>query len=80
MKDGSGKIHVPAVTVESVLDTTGAGDFWAAGFLFGCLSGKSLLSCGRYGAILGGYVVQTMGTHLSDSVWDVIVGKIKNIS
>ena len=32
-KDGE-SIHVPAVMAENVLDTTGAGDFWAAGFLY----------------------------------------------
>ena len=75
MKDGSGKIHVPAVPVDRVLDTTGAGDFWAAGFLYGYLNGCDLPTCGRFGSILGGHVVQCMGTHLEDEVWENIVKK-----
>ena len=80
MKDGSGKIHVPALPVEQLLDTTGAGDFWGAGFLYGYLNGRGLSICGRFGAILGGYVVQCMGTQLKDEVWNGIVEKIKKIS
>ena len=75
LKDGSGKIHVPAVPVDTVLDTTGAGDFWAAGFLYGYLNGLDLATCGRFGAILGGHVVQCMGTRLEDEVWEDIVKK-----
>ena len=75
MKDGTGKIHVPADSVEHVLDTTGAGDFWAAGFLYGYLNGRDLPTCGRYGSILGGHVVQSMGTHLEEEVWVGIVKK-----
>lgn len=61
--------HVPATFVEQVIDTTGAGDFWAAGFLFGLLSGKSLQECGTIGALLGGAVVAYEGTALPENQW-----------
>lgn len=61
--------HVPATFVEQVIDTTGAGDFWAAGFLYGLLSGKSLQESGSIGALLGGAVVACEGTSLSENQW-----------
>ncbi len=61
--------HIPAVPVPKVVDTTGAGDFWAAGFLFGMLSGLSLQQSGGLGAILGGTVVATEGTAVLDEQW-----------
>ena len=61
--------HVPATVVEQVVDTTGAGDFWAAGFLYGLLSGKSMQESGTIGALLGGAVVACEGTALSENQW-----------
>ncbi len=61
--------HIPAVPVSKVVDTTGAGDFWAAGFLFGMLSGLSLRQSGELGAILGGTVVATEGTAVGEKKW-----------
>jgi len=61
--------HIPAVPVQKVVDTTGAGDFWAAGFLFGQLSGCTLQQSGGLGAVLGGTVVACEGTALPDKQW-----------
>ncbi len=61
--------HTPAVPVQKVVDTTGAGDFWAAGFLFGQLSGFTLQQSGGLGAMLGGTVVACEGTALPDKQW-----------
>ena len=57
---------MPAVSVDRVVDTTGAGDFWAAGFLFGDLTGKDLQTAGAYGAKLGAAVVQQMGAVIAE--------------
>lgn len=64
-----GCCHIPAISVANVVDTTGAGDFWAAGFLFGMLSGLSLQHSGGLGAMLGGTVVACEGTALADEQW-----------
>ena len=58
---GDGVITVPAETVERVLDTTGAGDLFASGFLFGYTSGKSLAECGRLGSIAAAEVISHVG-------------------
>ena len=55
-------IHtVPAAPVASVVDTTGAGDLFAAGFLRGLTQGKDLTSCARIGAIAAAEVISHVG-------------------
>jgi sugar/nucleoside kinase (ribokinase family) len=54
-------LRVPAMPVERVIDTTGAGDLFAAGFLHGLTSGHDLESCGRYGAIAAAEVIGHVG-------------------
>lgn len=79
LKDGRGSVHVPAFLTDKAIDTTGAGDFWAAGFLYGHLRGHSLAVCGRIGALLGKHVVQYLGASLPHVAWDEIMNEIKNI-
>lgn len=55
------RLTVPAVQVERVLDTTGAGDLFAAGFLFGLTSGRSLRECGELGSIAAAEVISHVG-------------------
>jgi sugar/nucleoside kinase (ribokinase family) len=52
---------VPAIEIERLVDTTGAGDLYAAGFLFGYTSGRSLADCGRLGSLAAGIVIQQIG-------------------
>lgn len=54
------------------VDTTGAGDLWAAGFLFGLVSGFTLEKAGEIGSACGYEVCQTIGTHIPDDGWDRI--------
>jgi sugar/nucleoside kinase (ribokinase family) len=54
-------VDVAAEHVEHVLDTTGAGDLFASGFLFGYTSGKSLEDCGRLGSIAAAEVITHVG-------------------
>ncbi len=67
---------IAPVPVDRVVDTTGAGDLWAAGFLFGQTQGKSLADCAKVGSILGAAVVQQRGSVLPDSVWERILREI----
>jgi sugar/nucleoside kinase (ribokinase family) len=54
------------------LDSTGAGDLWASGFLFGLVNGKPLSECGRLGSILGYEVCQVMGANIAEAGWQRI--------
>lgn len=56
------EVHeVPAAPVERVIDTTGAGDLFAAGFLFGLTRGRPLPECARIGAIAAAEVISHYG-------------------
>ena len=59
------------------IDTTGAGDLWAAGFIFGQYTGKDLKISGEFGARLGSEVVQILGASIPDERWEEIKKTIK---
>ena len=54
-------LHVPARPVDRVLDTTGAGDLFAAGFLYGFTRQASLAECAGFGAIAAAEVISHVG-------------------
>lgn len=54
-------IRVAPVAPKQLVDTTGAGDSYAAGFLFGLTEGKPLAECGRLGSIAASEVISHMG-------------------
>ena len=56
----------------SALDTTGAGDLWASGFLFGLLNGYPIEKCGELGSACGYEVCQVMGAHIPEEGWNRI--------
>lgn len=72
IRQGEQVYKIAAIPIENVVDTTGAGDFWAAGFLYGYLNVLSMELCGQMGSILGGNVVSQLGAELSDDKWNVI--------
>jgi len=60
-----------------VIDTTGAGDLWAAGFLYGWSKQFEITHCARIGSILGAAVVQVQGSVLPEHIWDDILDEIQ---
>ena len=69
IKQGSEVLHVGIMAAAKRVDTTGAGDFYAAGFLAGMCEGLSLRQCGTLGAIAAGKVIEIVGTTLSKEAW-----------
>lgn len=58
----SGQLHeISAYPVEKVVDTTGAGDQYAAGFLFGLSQGRPLPICGQLGSLAAAEVIDHYG-------------------
>jgi len=58
---GGEHAEVPAEPIEQVVDTTGAGDLFAAGFLFGHVRGKALAECLKLGAICAAEIISHYG-------------------
>jgi len=74
--DQEGVLHpIAAFPVAQAIDTTGAGDLWAAGFLYGWLRGMDLPTCGHFGSFIGAEVVQVMGTVLPEDRWGEVLAE-----
>lgn len=78
IRKGTEYIHVDAPDVEVVTDTTGAGDYFAAGFLYGLSMGQPLERCAQIGTLLAGEVIQVVGTELESSTWEKLKLLIQN--
>jgi len=70
--DRAGVVHVPPPTVVKPVDTTGAGDGFAGGFLAAWLQGKALPECARWGALVGAEVVATVGAQVPTARWSEV--------
>ena len=67
---GDRTIVQPATPVAEVVDTTGAGDAYCAGFLFGWANGESLEECARLGTLSGSAVIQQVGARIEPGALD----------
>jgi sugar/nucleoside kinase (ribokinase family) len=65
---GEDRIVIAAEPVAKLVDTTGAGDLYAAGFLLGCARGLPLPVCGRLGSIAAAEVIQHLGARPEQSL------------
>jgi sugar/nucleoside kinase (ribokinase family) len=63
-----GVTAVPAFPVDKIVDTTGAGDLFAAGFLFGLVRGAGHEKAGRLGALAAAEVIQHIGARPQTSL------------
>lgn len=69
IKRGEEVVHVGIMAAAKRVDTTGAGDFYAAGFLSALCEGMSLRQCGTIGAITAGKVIEVVGTTFGEEAW-----------
>lgn len=67
------RVRVPAYESPAVVDSTGAGDFFASGFLHAYLTGQSLLTCANRGCLVGGMAVRAMGAEIRPEDWAIIL-------
>lgn len=79
IKQGSEVSHVGIMAAAKRIDTTGAGDFYAAGFLAGMCEGLTLRQCGTIGAITAGKVIEIVGTTPTEEAWDDVARLVKRV-
>jgi sugar/nucleoside kinase (ribokinase family) len=75
IKSGADTVQVKP-RLANCIDTTGAGDLYAAGFLYGLACDYSLEICGRIGSLVSGNVVEVLGAKMTDDVWKTIHSEI----
>ena len=61
------------------IDTTGAGDLYAAGFLYGLINLLPLDKCGEIGALLSGNVIEVVGPKMESDRWDKIHSELEKL-
>ncbi|MBO7197177.1 MAG: adenosine kinase [Tidjanibacter sp.] len=76
---GCEPIHVGIMAAAKRVDTTGAGDFYAAGFLAGLCQGLELRQCGTIGAITAGKVIEVVGTTFGEEAWKEIFTLVEEV-
>ncbi len=69
---GSEVIEVAAAPVPRVIDTTGAGDAYAGGFLYGYVTGHSLRKCATFGNLAAGEVISRIGARPSSDLTELV--------
>ena len=71
--------RIPAIKVNCI-DTTGAGDLYASGFLYGMLNNVELPLCGEMGSILAGKVIEQIGARIPEATWPEIKELVKSVT
>ncbi len=67
---GEKQVVQPATPVDKVVDSTGAGDAYSAGFLFGWANDRSLSECAQYGTYCATRVIQQLGARIEKGLLD----------
>ena len=75
MKNGKKEVVKPFAA--NCIDTTGAGDLYASGFLYGYVNGYELAHCGKIGSYLAAQIVEEIGPKFPDIKWGNILKEIK---
>lgn len=76
IKQGDTLLHIPAEKVKPI-DTTGAGDVYAAGFLYGYANNLPLSRCAEIGTLCAAQVIEEIGAKITPERWEKIHDKLK---
>lgn len=76
IKTGERVIRIEAIPAQSI-DTTGAGDIYAAGFLYAMTQNLDLEVAGKIGSLLAGNVVEVMGAKIPPLTWERLLPQIE---
>jgi len=79
IKTSDGTFQIGSRLAECI-DTTGAGDLYASGFLYGLACNYSMEVCGKIGSLVSGNVVEVLGAKMTDHVWKAIHADIELIA
>jgi sugar/nucleoside kinase (ribokinase family) len=74
-----GKKYASDAIQVNCIDTTGAGDLYASGYLYGFVNDLTPYQCGKIGSLLAGKVIEEAGAKIGASSWDYINKAIKDI-
>ena len=77
---GTDIFEISAEQVPRVVDTTGAGDLFAAGFLYGLSRSLDLHACGRLGGVVAAEIISHIGARPETSLSELVVEKLGNTS
>ncbi|MBN2484643.1 MAG: adenosine kinase [Bacteroidales bacterium] len=76
----NGKTHKVGIVKTNALDTTGAGDQYAAGFIYGLNLNLPFDKCGQLGALLAGKVIEKYGARIYEQDWPEIMQNASHIA
>lgn len=76
---GNERILVPANKIKRI-DSTGAGDLYASGFIFGLINRLPLEQCGQIGSLLAENVIQVIGPKITENQWNKIKSEVAEIA
>jgi len=78
VKKGQEEHSIGIEKIKSI-DSTGAGDLYAAGFLYGLAMEQSLDVCGKIGAILGARITEVIGAKMNEDSWATVKEEVSSV-
>lgn len=83
-KEGSyikhnGNVYTISAIKANSIDTTGAGDLYASGFLYGIINNLGFEKAGKIGSLLSGNVIETIGAKMTAEKWKSLIEEVKKI-
>jgi sugar/nucleoside kinase (ribokinase family) len=76
VRSGGDLVKIEPISANCV-DTTGAGDLYAAGFLYGIVNSLPISVSGKIGSLLAARVIENIGAKMEDSTWEQIRLEVK---